>query len=742
MTGVRRTPARAVRLVLGGLLLAAVLSLGGGASGLPGSAPGQARAATPTPTPSGGRTVEVAVDELTPKAPARGQQLRVSGRLVNHGSERVEGLRVAIQVGTVLTNRSALQGASTSPPSYPREVGTPARPLEPLAPRASLPFTVTVPLDEVHLDRLGVYPLRIEVRGRAAGRTSRQLGSADTFLPSFPDPISTPTRLAWVWPLVDAPHWGAGDTFTDDDLAASLSGSGRLRGLLSAAGAAVGTPASSPGASPAAAPGPTPGAGQPSAGGAGPAVPVTFALDPDLLETVGAMSAPYLVSDERGKTRPGSGTAAATSWLARLAAATRGAAVLELPYADPDVVALTRAGLDVDVLSAVSYGGTVAPRLLPGSTALTGLSWPPAGMLTVSGLDTVVGSGTTSLLLSDDALPLVDPPYYTPGPRATVGTVGRRIDVLLSDSSLDQLLARGTDGGGARLAEQRFLVETAMITAERQESRSVVVTPPRRWAPDPAYAAAVLADTAAVPWLTPTTVPSVLHEPVPSGSRMSLTYPERAGAAELGPAYLDGVDRIRGSLRQFRSILTNDAATTPIQLALLRTESAAWRDDPAGGISLRNRTGRYLAALRDQVRVTTGGVVTLTSSSGTIPVTIANDLDQPIRVQLRLDAKDRARLGTDATDVQQVAAKRRQTIEVHAQARTSGQFPVYVTLLTPDGESLGPRVELLVRSTAYGRVALGITGTAFGVLLLAVVARLGRRARRARQATTAPTTAT
>ncbi len=720
--------------------LAALVMLGSPV--LIGSGATSSQAATPTPVASpaqgSARPVEVAVDELTPKAPARGQQLLVSGRLINHGSERVDALRVAIQVGTVLTNRSALQAASSSSPSYPREVGTPGRPAEALAPRASVPFVVTVPVEELRLDRLGVYPLRIEVRGRPAGRASRQLGSADTFLPSFPDPVTTPTRLAWVWPLVDAPHRGAGDPLTDDDLAASLSGGGRLNGLLTAAGAP------NPSTTPAAAPSGVPAAPVPPAPGATPAgqlpVPVTWAVDPDLVETVSQMSAPYLVSDERGKTKPGSGTAAAAAWLARLTAVTRGAAVLELPYADPDVVALTRAGLDVDVLSAVSYGSTVVPRLLPAAAALTGLSWPPGGMLTSSALDTLVGSGTTSLLLSDDSLPLLDPPTYTPGPRATVGTVGRRVEAVLSDSALDQLVSRGAEAGTPRLAEQRFLVETAMITAERQESRSVIVTPPRRWAPDPAYAAAVLADTVAVPWLTPTTLPSVLREPVPAGTRTSLTYPERAGAAELGGAYLDGVDRIRGSLRQFRSILTNDSAAAPIQLALLRTESAAWRDEPAAGVALRSRTGRYLTSLRDQVRATAGGVVTLTSSSGTIPVTIANDLDQPVRVQLRLDAKDRARLITDATDVQQVAGRRRQTIQVHAEARTSGQFPVYVTLLTPDGESLGPRVELLVRSTAYGRVALGITGTAFGVLLLAVVARLGRRAVRSRRSASAEPT--
>jgi hypothetical protein len=64
----------------------------------------------------------------------------------------------------------------------------------------------------------------------------------------------------------------------------------------------------------------------------------------------------------------------------------------------------------------------------------------------------------------------------------------------------------------------------------------------------------------------------------------------------------------------------------------------------------------------------------------------------------------------------------------------SGSFFIHVSLFTPDDRSrpYGEVVTLTVRSTAYGRTALLITGAATAALLIAVAVRLVRRARRAR----------
>ena len=73
---------------------------------------------------------------------------------------------------------------------------------------------------------------------------------------------------------------------------------------------------------------------------------VTWAIDPDLVETVADMADEngYLVATRGDGSVPGGGGALAQQWLDRLRAATAGADVLALPYADPDLAALVHDG--------------------------------------------------------------------------------------------------------------------------------------------------------------------------------------------------------------------------------------------------------------------------------------------------------------------------------------------------------------------------------------------------------------
>jgi hypothetical protein len=126
-------------------------------------------------------------------------------------------------------------------------------------------------------------------------------------------------------------------------------------------------------------------------------------------------------------------------------------------------------------------------------------------------------------------------------------------------------------------------------------------------------------------------------------------------------------------------------------------------------------------------------IITLASRRGTIPITISNGLDQAVRVRLRV-AADSARITAPDTAVHTVDARRNVTESVTAVVNQAGLFPVTAQLLTPDGRPYGQPVQLRLRSTAYGELALGITGGALAVLLIAVVVRLFRRGARARRA--------
>jgi len=657
--------------------------------------------------------VQVEVTRLEPRAPGADSVITVEGRLTNTGSEILGRLQVRLQSGERLASRSTLAAAaarSAQPPSATRAFSTGLELPGELAPGATRAFRYRAPVSDLELGAIGVYRLLVNVRGRPDREARRQIGAAATFLPWFPEPIPAPSRVAWLWPLVDVPRRAAeANVLLDDELAASLRDGGRLDGLLRAAEQARAGP-------------------QP--------IPLTLAVDPDLLDTVATMADGYVVATA-GRRTAGTGAAPAAAWLARLRALAAGTPVLALPFADLDLVALAREGSGEEAVGAAVYGAEVVRRVLAVEPE-PGLAWPPGGLLTDQVLDAEVERGVRNVVLSSASFAAGS--QVTRSARSPLPAVGGTATAVVSDATLGALVTGLSRPG--RLAEQRFLAEIAMITAEApNRARDVVVAPARRFALAPETAQRLLADTAALPWAIPTSVPEIIArgELVPRGA---LRYPERARTDELDEAHLNAVDAVRGRVESLRGALTNDAAPllTPYTRALWRAESSAWREE-GDGAGFVAAVAQSVEGLRGQVRILTAGTLTLASATTPLRLTVANDLAAPVRVRLRLVGGAGAGFSTSDVGVTTIGARQIEMIAVPTRVQRSGTFTVRAFLLTPDGDPLGAPVQLRVHSTAYGRVAVAITGGALVVLLVAVAVRLARRLRaRRRRARQVPAT--
>jgi hypothetical protein len=706
--------------------------------------------------------VQVYIDTLGPRVVRPHTQVFATGRLVNASDTAVGDVRVRFRVRTrpVVSRSELAADAVRSEPLGDPLLSTTTALVASLEPGATVPFQVRVPADALGLGSFGVYPFAVEALAADDFGPNDTVGRTGTFLPWVPASGGfVPTRISWVLPLADTPNRGPTPVFPDDHLAGSLAAQGRLQTLMAAA-TSVGPGAVRP---------PAPHASDPQR-----AVPVTWAVDPALLQSVADMADPsgYAVQNGRRTVR-GSGQAAAAAWLDELRRALRGGPVpdplLALPYANVDVPALVRAGLDSDVATAIRHGRDVTTSVL-GVSPDPRLGWPPGGFVTSKGLGELAAAGVRTFVLRQDAMPLTESLTFTPSAGASIATPSGPATAALYDDTLAGITAAagradlaaaaqvptfsspspstetpipepsGTStvptATTARMVEQRFLAETAMITAEQPAvSRDIVVVPPLMWDPAPGLAAALIADAGRVPWLTPTPLPSIVSDD--AVGRGPLSYPDEARAAELPASYLtdpsNGVVAIRRELSSFRSILAPPIGPTAVSLAdaTLRTESAAWRDDLGTGLALRANVADNLAAKSAAVNISSSRrLITLASRRGTIPITISNDLDQAIVVRLQLTAVSSARLSAPVTAPQTIAPGRKLTNEVKAVVNQAGLFPIRAQLLTPDGRPYGPAVTLRLRSTAYGQLALGITATALGVLFVAVIIRLIRRGRR------------
>ncbi len=678
---------------------------------------GRARAQDSGPLP-----VQVAVEELSPFLTPDGV-LTVRARLLSSSTETLDKVQIRLRIGDAVGSRSELQQLARTPPTDDDFVT-----VNDLVPDGVLPdelspgdvatLDLRLPADDRRLQRLfgdrnGVHPLRIEVRARAGTSIRTRVGAADTFLPWWPEPTER-TRIAWLWPLTADDARGPGGRLTDDELADDLE-DGRLGLLVDVGRAAVDR------------------------------TPVTWVIDPALVESVADMADGYLVRRADGTSTEGSGQAAATAWLAaaRPALTDPRGRTLALPYADPDITALNRAG-QRDVISIAMQTGRQVLADNGFAPIASRLAWPPGGAVDVATLGVLAAAGARDVVVSASTLQADDDIGNATPSAATElnGVAPGVVTAVATDAEVSRLVAEGPAAGGTtegtRLALQRVLAETAFFTLERpSQSRDLVVAPPRRWNPARPFAAGLLDLSASVPWLRPDVVTNVATRPRDDINRF-ITFSGADRERELPPAILTATRGERDRVERYRSILAPvvDAPDDPLpdrlERALLRASSARYRDDAAGARSLVASVRALLSDQFAKVSVAGGGLITMGGDTARLPITLVNDLSTTVRVQVRIDSRNRLSLPDGEVRTEVVAPGRRQ-LQISARALVPGDFTITVALATPDGRPLpGDPTLLRVRSSAYGKVALAITIGAFVLLLLGSATRLLRRRRASR----------
>ena len=704
--------------------------------------------------------VLVEVTTLLPRAPGRPEEpFQLSGRLRNCGEEALEDLQLRLSLGGVIRTRGELQRADDEPVVGSRRMTGEAA-ASVLVPGESTTFDLRMLVSDLGLGRsLGVYPLALQARARYGDDGNRTpVGLATTFVPWFPDGPPSPTRIAWLWPLVDQPRRAPAEVMLDNVLDLLVAPGdedtprGRLQELLVAAREGAKGACDPPAA-------PPPGTPRASGFGCrGEQVPITYGVDPSLIYSVEAMVRDYTVLVDGEKVDfPASQNA--EQWLVGLRAAVspdspQPADVLALPFGDPDVVAMSRLGTGLrDDVEELRKLGQLEVRELLGVEPVTSVAWPPPGPVPRPAQEALVGGQAKTVVLDVAALPPASPARNrTPNARNQLPSIFGPVTGLVVEDVLSELVEYDPDGWqGARLAEQRFIAETAIIAAELpSESRTLLIAPDRTADVVPAVAAAAIADTGRLPWLCPVPLEevgagrercAVLPDPQAPSRAEEPAAPENLPPdgrdGELSEAFLDRLSVVTAAAEQFTDSVLVDTteASAKTEARLLRAEgraaSAAWRDDELQGRRLLDLLEDDVRRLRSRVRLVSQPVL-LTGSSGVIELAVENGLDQPVNVGVRLDETSAARLSSAATDVQVIPPDRSVPIRVRVEPRTSGRFRVLATLVDEEGRPFGDEVPLDVRSTQYGRVALAVTGIAAAVLLVAAGARITRRAMRRR----------
>lgn len=744
-----------ILVILGVLALLAMPTTAPAAAGEPGSTP----------------FLQVRIDSVTPDLITTTSEptVTVTGTITNVGDRPVRDVVARLEHAGAVTSSAGLRTNLDGANDQFQPVGEFTTVSAEIQRGQAVGFTFSYPIrsrtaPSLGIDRPGVYPLLVNINGTPDYGDAARLDDARFLLPVLgvppdaadpttdtvtdvvPPDTTKPIALTMLWPLADKPRLAPGVPggsnpvrLMNDDMAVSLAPGGRLDTLLGAVEFAT-SPAVDPGGETTRA--------------------LCLAVDPDLLVTVNAMTAGYVVADAPdglgAAAHPGTGQAAAVAWLDKLRALAKRMCVTATPYAQADLGALQRVG-DAGLNSAATgAAGDILDQIL-GITSVRGATILGSGPLTAPAVDLLGSQGSTVAIAAADCTaqdsatgepmiadvaprrlsPQVVMAPFDPAVGAALAAVGTDPDQpTYLDSSLsvpvnhDSTVARRQDAIASML--WRALEPAA-------EPRDQILLPPLKWSPQPSDAQSMLTALA-------TTIRSGLAVPRPLDEVITQSTAAAAGPGADLPTETRGrfdddvVSAIAGQVGRLwgltaalttdpRTGLTGPQYTAPLREDMLRalsqTEPPEERNDLA-----RRRLGAVGATIGDLFGAVTivnpGGSYTLATEHSPLPLAVRNDLAVPIRVRLQVDAPP----GMTVTDLgeQEVPPgylPLRVPIEVHFTQRVA----VDVTLRTPDGLQLGEPVRLSVHSNAYGKVLFAITLIGGTVLALLVGRRLYHRFR-------------
>ncbi|MFD9125891.1 DUF6049 family protein, partial [Kitasatospora sp. NPDC059571] len=691
-------------------------ALAGGTVLLSAAAPALAAAPgrTGLVTASGDYPAAVEISSVTPVA-GDNAQVTVVGKVTNRGSGTLRAAHVAIRSPRGLDTRSDINlvAGRTSPTSQDGiDLPKTKTQLGDIGPGKSLDYTIRTSVGDLGLKDGGVYELAVDVRDEDQDHA---LGIARTYLPYNVQQSGKQTQIATLWPITHAPELVAqtmpGDDQTpvlrDDSLASDLSPEGRLGRLVAL------------------------GRGLPN---------LTWVIDPDLLDTVYAMTKPYRVqkpgtggeSANEDNTVAGTGSSAATEWLAalRTAVGAAGAQVVALPYADPDLASIAHNGAALPgmegALGKAATAGKVTAEGRLSVDVTGGVAWPYQGRLDQQTAAVARTTGAGLVLVDGASLPDPRSLAYTPN---AARPIGNGQTAVVADSTLSSLFQGDLATDQAQsLAEQRFLAETMTISRQRpDDQRSLLVMPPRTMTAGTAeaLAAAIGAASAQGGWVAPTRLDAVAGAPADPRADDSVSgdYPGELRGSELSATALSAVMGVQNGLDQLLMILTQPQRVRgPFSAAMVRSMSTQWRDQADPGAAYRDGVQSYLANLTSAVRVPAKSVITLPGDNATLLISVKNGLNQAVgNLQLRVTSAQVNRLNVGQAEAVVLDTATSRTFRFPAKAQVNGPVQVTAQLWTtgPNAQPYGKPIAFTVEVTS---VASGVTYVIGGGVVLMVLA--------------------
>lgn len=421
-------------------------------------------------------------------------------------------------------------------------------------------------------------------------------------------------------------------------------------------------------------------------------------------------------------------SAPAKAVLAELRKGAGGMQVVGRPFSPVAPYDLVEAGLSGELSAQVQRGGDVERTELGVHTSPA--TWLMTGPIDGPTLEALSGIGVDRLVISTDELQSTLT-NRTPSQPYTLSAGGQRMPAVVADAALGADLAGSAQPAGNAdpvLAGHELLADAAQTYFEAPNvERGVVALAPRLWRPSRQTTSVILDGLETSPILSSMSVDELFSN-VPTAARYAqAAYPGRGSLLPASDIRRDRADQaaLAGS------------TTAPLPAAVSMNDLVLASE--AADIT-RARRNAYLARARavlvGQLRLVSvvNSSVTLTSRRATVPISVQSLLPVPIGVRVIL-ASDQLEFSNGQNTIVLNSRTLRQqntTFPVPVSARTTGSFPLRVTIVTANGDLMLTSNRLTIKSRVFSGVgvALSVGALVFLALWWGRELRKGRRSRK------------
>lgn len=376
----------------------------------------------------------------------------------------------------------------------------------------------------------------------------------------------------------------------------------------------------------------------------------------------------------------------------------RGSSVTEVATASP--APSDETGGDSD--SGESLTQTVA-ELIDLTPTLDGVSWPAAEGFSTAAIESLSVDGTRVVLTPSTSLDRDDVV------QRVAGTVLLRTDDALADAARAAVGAPSQQQFDRAMAKVSALLAASAVTAP---GAPAIIALDRDTPRDTDRLLDTLTQTISLPWSAAGTASSALSREAVEATVIDTPLSEARQPAVTAALEAEAADR------QFAQIAVTPAVITDTRrLELLAALSLGW-----GERSVEALRG-FVAdsqALRASVQVVESSAILLLTDRATLPVTVQNDLDVPVRVYVRVEP--------DTTQLRVLDSAVEATVEPQSQTRTlvpvesltNGEVDITVTVRDAQSRVLSDPTRVSLNLQAGWETA-GTIIVAVAVALLFIV---------------------